>query len=233
MVKPPLVLGTVAALALAASGCGVFCPVFYPSYGRGFGPDIVRYPDYADGFEPSAGGGPACGRGVGGWRSPGRYGACEACGQPCDSAECGPYTDGHCGPLTLIFDLFRSHGFWGSGCGGRYYGEWWSDPPDCCDPCDFNTGGVPYDGSVVPSQPAPCTDCQQAASVRRQGRTEVVRTPPRGRTMPSGPTANPPTGYASRQAYAPRPAYPSSQGYGTRQVPQAARPQTAPTSYAY
>lgn len=61
-------------------------------------------------------------------------GACNECGphpgQPC--------TDGYgeCGILPWLF-----HGkSCGKGCGEVYWGEWISDPPDCCDPCDQCTG---------------------------------------------------------------------------------------------
>lgn len=60
-------------------------------------------------------------------------GCCNDCGphgQPCGS-QCGT-----CGILPwLIYGKTC-----GKGCGDIYWGEWVSDPPDCCDPCDKCTG---------------------------------------------------------------------------------------------
>lgn len=57
-------------------------------------------------------------------------GACNECGPgPCEScADC----PSDCGIVPL---LLRSRTC-GKGCGEVYWGEWVSDPPDCCDPCD-------------------------------------------------------------------------------------------------
>jgi hypothetical protein len=42
----------------------------------------------------------------------------------------------YCGPLTPLFAMF-THDCWSScGCGQRYWGDFYGDPPDCCDPCD-------------------------------------------------------------------------------------------------
>src|SRR5262245_49886415 len=60
-------------------------------------------------------------------------GSCNDCGphgRPCNDC-CG-----NCGLLPWLI--------WGKtcgkGCGEIYWGEWVSDPPDCCDPCDQCTG---------------------------------------------------------------------------------------------
>jgi hypothetical protein len=57
-------------------------------------------------------------------------GACNDCGPgPCESCADCP-TD--CGILPWL----RRSKVCGKGCGEVYWGEWISDPPDCCDPCD-------------------------------------------------------------------------------------------------
>jgi hypothetical protein len=57
-------------------------------------------------------------------------GCCNECGPgPCEScADCC----GECG----IFPFLNWNKTCGKGCGEIYWGEWYSDPPDCCDPCD-------------------------------------------------------------------------------------------------
>jgi hypothetical protein len=63
------------------------------------------------------------------------------------------------GPLTWLFAIFE-YGYCDSGCGETYWGEFHSDPPDCCDPCDncgnyigpspgLVPGGSPVDGAGV------------------------------------------------------------------------------------
>jgi hypothetical protein len=83
--------------------------------------------------------------------------ACGACGDPCEEECVG--RRGHCGhwgPLTWVFNLFRYRTFPCSGCGERYWGDWYGDPPDCNDPCDhygnYTGRGRPargYDEPVV------------------------------------------------------------------------------------
>ncbi|MCC6126272.1 MAG: hypothetical protein IT426_15040 [Pirellulales bacterium] len=58
----------------------------------------------------------------------------EPCGRPCGRGACGDRTA--CGPLTLIFSIFNCNTWRGPSCGERYWGDFYSDPPDCCDPCD-------------------------------------------------------------------------------------------------
>jgi|GEM_PF-954312 len=78
--------------------------------------------------------------------------ACEpSCGHPCMPAlnydrvwrggcnECGDCGGGsyyHCGLLPMARARLGMHGTCGRGCGEVYWGEWVSDPPDCCDPCN-------------------------------------------------------------------------------------------------
>jgi hypothetical protein len=60
--------------------------------------------------------------------------SCDPCGNGCRPMTCHDKT--YCGPLTPLFALF-THDSWSScGCGQRYWGDFYGDPPDCCDPCD-------------------------------------------------------------------------------------------------
>jgi hypothetical protein len=107
-------------------GCGPRCgparPAYPPRVGRG----------YAD-----------CDTGCG-CGTPCRRAPCRGCGA-CDSG-CDPCADPcmsgcrsrtwHRGPLSCVFALFMP-GCWScSSCGERYWGDAYSDPPDCWDPCD-------------------------------------------------------------------------------------------------
>ena len=53
-------------------------------------------------------------------------GDCNKCGV-CGGNDCPGYTP--CGYLKYMLTC-------GAGCSEIYWGEWISDPPDCCDPCD-------------------------------------------------------------------------------------------------
>lgn len=62
--------------------------------------------------------------------------SCADCGTGCD--QCGGTSCGHTGYARGPFDHLRKLGLGvvcGDGCGDIYWGEWISDPPDCCDPC--------------------------------------------------------------------------------------------------
>ena len=86
-----------------------------------------------------------CGDGCGDCGTPCRArncgGACNSC---CDSC-CDPCADPcgtgcygrpwYRGPLSCVFALL-TQGCCGAGCGERYWGDFYSDPPDCWDPCD-------------------------------------------------------------------------------------------------
>ena len=72
-------------------------------------------------------------------------GSCVPCGDPCGDPCCDPCGSGcygrcwHRGPLSCLFALLTRGCWWGSGCGcseERYWGDFYSDPPDCWDPCD-------------------------------------------------------------------------------------------------
>jgi hypothetical protein len=58
-------------------------------------------------------------------------GGCNECG---DCGGAGNYY--HCGLLPVLRAHLGMHGTCGRGCGEVYWGEWVSDPPDCCDPCN-------------------------------------------------------------------------------------------------
>lgn len=69
--------------------------------------------------------------------------SCDACGgSSCGS--CGGYGGNPCGdscwsgrgPLSWLFGGLCGGGCCGSGCGEFYWSDFYSEPPDCCDPCD-------------------------------------------------------------------------------------------------
>jgi hypothetical protein len=59
---------------------------------------------------------------------------CDPCGDPCGGDCCGRVW--HRGPLSCLFALFTPNCWCGPSCGRRYWGDFYSDPPDCWDPCD-------------------------------------------------------------------------------------------------
>jgi hypothetical protein len=66
----------------------------------------------------------------------------DSCGESCEEP-CGrTYGRGTCGdrtvrgPLTFIFSIFNCNTWCGPSCGERYWGDFYSDPPACHDPCD-------------------------------------------------------------------------------------------------
>jgi hypothetical protein len=69
-----------------------------------------------------------------------------ASGNGCCASTCHDRT--YCGPLTWVFSLFARDSWYGPGCGERYWGDFYSDPPDTCDPCDrsghYTGGGYGY-----------------------------------------------------------------------------------------
>ncbi len=60
--------------------------------------------------------------------------SCDPCSDGCRPMTC--HDKSYCGPLTCIFALFTRDCWCGSGCGERYWGDFYGDPPDLCDPCD-------------------------------------------------------------------------------------------------
>ena len=64
--------------------------------------------------------------------------SCSPCDDPCGDP-CGETCYGRCwhrGPLSCVFSLLTPTSWWGPSCGERYWGDFYSDPPDCWDPCD-------------------------------------------------------------------------------------------------
>jgi hypothetical protein len=56
------------------------------------------------------------------------------CGKTCGRGACCDRTP--CGPLTFLFSIFECNTWRGPSCGERYWGDFYSDPPACHDPCD-------------------------------------------------------------------------------------------------
>lgn len=71
-------------------------------------------------------------------------GDCEpACGEAC-GPPCGPPCAPCFRPLAWVGALLHPPTWYGPTCGEVYWGDFHSDPPDCCDPCDRcgnHTGG--------------------------------------------------------------------------------------------
>jgi hypothetical protein len=187
MTKQAMVLVLLSAALAASCGCGVCRSVVYDPFGCGVGCDGRRCGPVCE--EPC---GPVCEEPCGPLR--GRCGPRGAIAGPCDEGcgECGmPACGCRCrfvrGPLSFVFALFTAgsyRGCWG-GCGERYWGDWYGDPPDCGDPCDchgnFTGGGCSscrggeasadmavgrignpsYVDGVVTPQPAGCRTCGQ------------------------------------------------------------------------
>ena len=131
--KRLMIIGLLGGLLASNTGCGLFRTAFCcrPCTSRG-GPVV------ADGVCDD-GCGSSCGtvaprRGCGG--------GCDPCADPCGSGSYGrPW---HRGPLSCVFALFNPETWCGGGCGERYWGDFYNDPPDCQDPCDNRgnyTGG--------------------------------------------------------------------------------------------
>lgn len=79
----------------------------------------------------------------------GSVGACggPACGKPSPCGGCGDVGCGGCGPIQGPLDHFRVGKRSGCrGCGEVYWGEWMSNPPYCCDPCDDHGNWVGHGG---------------------------------------------------------------------------------------
>jgi hypothetical protein len=163
-VKRLVLLGLLGGLLTTNAGCGLFQAIFCYrpcvgggdcTVGTGDGCDDGCGPTCGQAYRPvrTAACAPRCGR-VGG--------DCSSCGDPC-ADPCG---DGcyrrcwHRGPLSCVFALFTP-GFWcGRSCGERYWGDFYSDSPDCWDPCDCygnytggcrNCGGGQANNGALPS----------------------------------------------------------------------------------
>jgi len=182
----------VALSLLAASGCGVGRALLYEPFGPNSLCDMTNGPPQGVGGDCRE-----CGETCGGPRPRPALGrrvpreTCDSCAEPCEDpceAECC-HRGRHCGPLTWVFGLFYRCTFPSSGCGERYWGDWYGDPPDCSDPCDqcgnytgrgkAAQGSV--DGEVMPEAPArgvgrgcancgnPTTEARRPSSSTRSG----------------------------------------------------------------
>jgi len=120
----------------------IYCGCLGPCCGPICGPALAgpcRLGNCACGCDDC--GGPSCG-----CCEPCSAGCYEECGDSC----CGPSCDSHCGTysdgrralrgiggfLGCIGRLFVPNRWCGVNCGERYWGDFYGDPPDCCDPCD-------------------------------------------------------------------------------------------------
>ncbi len=201
MLKQLLTLGLLCSLLGLGSGCRLAC-------GRGWCPDFVCDTQHCEGSCDDA-----CGLGCGpvrGYRGCADCGAdCGPCDDSCDTA-CGPPCC-HRGPIRAVlggvFRLLTYDSWCGRSCGPRYWGDFFSDPTDCCDPCDrcgnytgthvrgcTNCGGgysQAVDGTYDEGAPA-------AVSSRRTPRTVAQRSQvaPRTQVAPRDQVARP-KAYAS------------------------------------
>ena len=154
--KRILLFGLLVGMMTASTGCGLFQSIFcYRPCGSCGGSDPCSYGEGCD---------DGCGPVSGPTRHPVRAayapvrravvtdcddGGDVACGRPCRTANCrncDPCSDtcgsGSCGrvwhrgPLSCLFALFSPNTWCGPTCGPRYWGDFYSDPPDCQDPCD-------------------------------------------------------------------------------------------------
>jgi hypothetical protein len=184
MIKHAVGLLLLSAALAAACGCNVCRAIVYDP----FGPNTLCSARRC---------GPVCGEPCGPIRGglgpravmaePGENDGCGECGLPACGRLCRPR-----GPLAFVFALFTAGsypGCWG-GCGERYWGDWYADPPDCSDPCGYHgnftgggcsgcgDGGGPvgmagqYEGAAMPAPSGGCRTCGQGgqASYNRGGR---------------------------------------------------------------
>lgn len=191
MTKQAIGLVFLLGILAAASGCNVMHAIAYDPFGTWASCDGGRCgPRGCDGAcgpicEEPCGPGPfRRGYGVrGAIAEPCEDGSCEECGEvPC-RRHCGIIR----GPLSLIFSVLGAGDYRDcgsgqscSGCGERYWGDWYSDPPDWLDPCDCRgnfTGGCSgcggyggevaagmagqYEEAVATPQPGGCRSCGQ------------------------------------------------------------------------
>lgn len=156
IVKRLILFGLLGGLLATNTGCGLFQAIFCYrpcSLRNGCGP-AYACDDCDDGCGPTCGpvvrrpvramrnscGCATCGRAyrTAACSSCGSCDSCDSCGDPCGDP-CGDACYGrpwHRGPLSCAFAwLFSGFGCC-SGCGERYWGDFYSDGPDCWDPCD-------------------------------------------------------------------------------------------------
>ncbi len=245
MTKSVLSLALLCAVLGAAPGCRLLCGT----------PDGLCPPGFCNpqhcadgcGWAPEDDSSSGCGLALSrrplpaGWRAP-------DCGQGWDQcdADCRP---GFCrgGPLRWLYRLLTRNCYWGRSCGEVYWGDWWNDPPDCCDPCDRcgNFTGVHVRGCVgnecddvaypaVQSQfNSGCQQCGQAGRLDAIAKTNASQSMPHS-AAPSGggkqtPTIARPTTIAGTTAGPPaaRPSAPRSANAAPPNVSAGKIPRTA------
>lgn len=230
--------GLLLSVALAASGgCNVCRAILYDP----FGPNTL-----CDGRRC----GPLCGESCGPIR--GRMAPPAIIDEPGDGEYAEAWGPAPCacrrglirGPLSFVFALFTAGSYPGcyGGCGERYWGDWYGDPPECCDPCDNQgnfTGGGPawrggpgpagmsgaeMEGPVAPTGAAPggCRSCGQ-------GHTAYSRGPSRNLAYPSAGSPQ----YAGTNAYGAGRSAPPSYATGPRAPAWQASRGAPPTAQSY
>ena len=70
-------------------------------------------------------------------------GCCDSCGDDCCER---PW---HRGPLSCLFALATPRCWACQSCGRRYWGDFYSDPPDCWDPCDCHGNYTAAAGTIA------------------------------------------------------------------------------------
>jgi len=156
------------------------------------------------------------------------------CGVPCDGGcgACGPCGGPVCWQHPFLAALFHPIQWTGcsrGGCGELYLGDFHSNPPDCCDPCDrcgqwtgggpvmdyaagpmmdYSTGPAMVSPPAAPAAPASgCPNCGKShASVRTTNQGYTASQPARmvsqtGGTMAARPMQT--NSYASQAAARP------------------------------
>jgi hypothetical protein len=160
-----MLIGLLGGLLTTNTGCGLFQAVFC------WRPSQTRYDSGYGNCDDGACGptcGPTCRRGAMCARRAYAVSECDSCGGDCGPSGCGrvvgrssgscedpcgdPCGSGcyarcwHRGPLSCVFALLAPSTWCGAPCGERYWGDFYSDPPDCSDPCDgygnYAGGGI-------------------------------------------------------------------------------------------
>lgn len=191
-----MLVGLLGGMLLASTGCGAMRCQTCGTPGT-FGPN--RFSGSCD-----DGCGPACGP----MRGLSRFGACNDCNcDPCgcDPCGCDPCSCGRCwyrGPLSCVFAFFTPRFWCGPNCGERYWGDFYSDPPNCQDPCDChgNFVGHGYRESGYPVDEyheGGCPHCGHSANLIQEGDARPI---PAGSTTSSRviSTSSKPTGAPHR-----------------------------------
>jgi len=217
MTKQAIGLFLFAVLA-SAGGCNVCRAILYDPFGPNTMCDARRCGPLRRGCQTC---GPVCdepcGPVVGGGYAvePCDDGGCGYCGEVGCYGRCRPILRG---PVGFLFRLFGFGPYGGcDGCGERYWGDWYGDPPDCNDPCDYYgnymgggcstcggggmAAGIPsgYEGPAVSSGGGGCRSCGQGGTAMQS--RGATRYPAQYASSPQmSPTQGAPTnGWVSAQ----------------------------------